>query len=45
MKTLGKDDLYLVPFLEFLIVHRCTLCSGRVFNEQSTEKESQMFRG
>lgn len=39
----GTEDSYLVPLFELLIVHRCALWSGRGFNEQSKETESQMF--
>lgn len=38
------EDPYQVPFLEFLIVHRCAVWSGRVFNEQSKDKESHMLQ-
>lgn len=44
LKALGREDPYQVPFLEFLIVHRCAVWSGRVFNEQSKDKESHMLQ-
>jgi len=44
LKALGMEDPYQVPFLEFLVVHRCALWSGRVSNEQSKDKVCHMHQ-